>query len=29
MDVLEHESGEDPVDALKRTFEALKQLGKV
>ena len=27
--VLEHESGKDPLDAVKRSFEALKKLGKV
>jgi sugar phosphate isomerase/epimerase len=27
--VLEHESGKDPVDAVKRSFEALQKLGKV
>jgi sugar phosphate isomerase/epimerase len=27
--VLEHETSKDPVDAVKRSFEALKQMGKV
>jgi len=27
--VLEHESGKDPLDAVKRSFEALKKMGKV
>jgi len=27
--VLEHESGTDPLDAVKRSFEALKKMGKV
>ena len=27
--VVEHESGKDPLDAVKRCFEALKKLGKV
>jgi sugar phosphate isomerase/epimerase len=27
--VLEHESGKDPLDAVRRSFEALKKLGKV
>jgi sugar phosphate isomerase/epimerase len=27
--VLEHESGKDPLDAVKRSYEALKKMGKV
>ena len=27
--VVEHESSKDPLDAVKRSFEALKKLGKV
>jgi sugar phosphate isomerase/epimerase len=27
--VLEHESGKDPLDAVRRSFEALKKMGKV
>ena len=27
--VVEHESGKDPLDAVKRSFEALKKMGKV
>jgi sugar phosphate isomerase/epimerase len=27
--ILEHESGKDPVDAVRRSFEALKKMGKV
>lgn len=27
--VVEHESGKDPIDAIKRSFEALKLMGKV
>ena len=27
--VVEHESGKDPLDAVKRSFEALRKLGKV
>jgi sugar phosphate isomerase/epimerase len=27
--VLEHESAKDPLDAVKRSYDALKNLGKV
>jgi sugar phosphate isomerase/epimerase len=27
--ILEHESGKDPLEAVKKSYEALKKLGKV
>jgi hypothetical protein len=27
--VVEHESGKDPLDAVRRSYEALKKMGKV